>query len=37
MPFVSIGGVTLHHRHIEAAGTSRPIIFINSLGTDFRI
>ncbi|RWL43696.1 MAG: 3-oxoadipate enol-lactonase [Mesorhizobium sp.] len=37
MPFVSIGGVTLHHRHIEATGTSRPIIFINSLGTDFRI
>ncbi|RWF34945.1 3-oxoadipate enol-lactonase [Mesorhizobium sp.] len=37
MPFVSIGGVALHHRHIEAAGSSRPIIFINSLGTDFRI
>lgn len=37
MPFVSIGGVALHHRHIEAAGTSHPIIFINSLGTDFRI
>ncbi|MBZ9884072.1 3-oxoadipate enol-lactonase [Mesorhizobium sp. CA10] len=37
MPFVSIGGVTLHHRYIEATGTSRPIIFINSLGTDFRI
>ncbi|TGQ52999.1 3-oxoadipate enol-lactonase [Mesorhizobium sp. M1C.F.Ca.ET.193.01.1.1] len=37
MPFVSIGGVTLHHRAIEATGTSRPIIFINSLGTDFRI
>ena len=37
VPFVSIGGVTLHHRHIEATGTSRPIIFINSLGTDFRI
>ncbi|AZO74525.1 MAG: 3-oxoadipate enol-lactonase [Mesorhizobium sp.] len=37
MPFVSIGGVTLHYRSIEATGTSRPIIFINSLGTDFRI
>jgi 3-oxoadipate enol-lactonase len=37
VPFVSIGGVTLHYRQIEAAGTSRPIIFINSLGTDFRI
>ncbi|MDX8519236.1 3-oxoadipate enol-lactonase [Mesorhizobium dulcispinae] len=37
MPFVSIGGITLHHRVIDATGTSRPIIFINSLGTDFRI
>jgi len=37
VPFVSVGGVTLHHRHIEAAGASRPIVFINSLGTDFRI
>ncbi|TPI14526.1 3-oxoadipate enol-lactonase [Mesorhizobium sp. B4-1-3] len=37
MPFVSIGGVALHHRYIEAKDTSRPIIFINSLGTDFRI
>lgn len=37
MPFVSIGGVTLHHRYIEATGILRPIIFINSLGTDFRI
>ncbi|OHV90654.1 3-oxoadipate enol-lactonase [Mesorhizobium sp. ORS 3428] len=37
MPFVNIGGVTLHHRTIEATGTSPPIIFINSLGTDFRI
>lgn len=37
MPFVSIGGVTLHHRYSDAKGTARPIIFINSLGTDFRI
>lgn len=37
MPFVSIAGVALHHRHIEATSTSHPIIFINSLGTDFRI
>lgn len=37
MPFVSIGGVTLHHRFIEASGTSSPLVFINSLGTDFRI
>ncbi|MER8749687.1 3-oxoadipate enol-lactonase [Mesorhizobium sp. M1050] len=37
MPFVTIGGITLHHRHIKATGNVRPIIFINSLGTDFRI
>ncbi|RUU06189.1 3-oxoadipate enol-lactonase [Mesorhizobium sp. USDA-HM6] len=37
MPFVSIGGVTLHYRTFEATGTARPIVFINSLGTDFRI
>lgn len=37
VPFVSIGGVVLHHRYIEATGTSCPIVFINSLGTDFRI
>jgi 3-oxoadipate enol-lactonase len=37
VPFVTIGGITLHHRRIEAAGKARPIIFINSLGTDFRI
>ncbi|GLS34780.1 3-oxoadipate enol-lactonase [Mesorhizobium tianshanense] len=37
MPFVSIGGVTLHHRHGPATGGAHPIVFINSLGTDFRI
>src|SRR5689334_19128030 len=37
VPFVSIGGVRLHYSFVEASGTSRPIIFINSLGTDFRI
>ncbi|WP_027058389.1 3-oxoadipate enol-lactonase [Mesorhizobium loti] len=37
MPFVTIGGITLHHRHIKATGNARAIIFINSLGTDFRI
>ncbi|UCI09762.1 3-oxoadipate enol-lactonase [Mesorhizobium sp. B1-1-8] len=37
MAFVSVGGITLHYRHIEARGTARPIIFINALGTDFRI
>ncbi|MEO5760524.1 MAG: 3-oxoadipate enol-lactonase [Mesorhizobium sp.] len=37
MPFVNIGGITLHHRHDKAKGHARPIVFINSLGTDFRI
>ena len=37
MPFVNIGGITLHHRHIKATRSARPIVFINSLGTDFRI
>jgi 3-oxoadipate enol-lactonase len=37
VPFLTIGGITLHHRHIKASGNARPIIFINSLGTDFRI
>ncbi|AZN96090.1 3-oxoadipate enol-lactonase [Mesorhizobium sp. M9A.F.Ca.ET.002.03.1.2] len=37
MPFVSIGGVTLHHRYRSGTGNARPIIFMNSLGTDFRI
>jgi 3-oxoadipate enol-lactonase len=37
VPFVNIGGITLHHRHLTAIGKARPIVFINSLGTDFRI
>ncbi|RVC59074.1 MAG: 3-oxoadipate enol-lactonase [Mesorhizobium sp.] len=37
MPFVSIGGVTLHHRYRPGTGNACPIIFMNSLGTDFRI
>ena len=37
MPFVTIGGITLHHRRVKANGSARPIVFINSLGTDFRI
>ena len=37
MSFVTIGGITLHHRHLKATGNARAIIFINSLGTDFRI
>jgi 3-oxoadipate enol-lactonase len=37
VPFVTIGNVTLHHRHRPAKGDAPPIVFINSLGTDFRI
>jgi 3-oxoadipate enol-lactonase len=37
VPFVKIGGVTLHHRERLATSDARPIVFINSLGTDFRI
>lgn len=37
MPFVNIGGITLHHRNFKANGDARPVVFINSLGTDFRI
>ncbi|TPL02221.1 3-oxoadipate enol-lactonase [Mesorhizobium sp. B2-4-14] len=37
MPFVTIGGITLHHRYVEAKGKTPPVVFINSLGTDLRI
>ena len=37
MPFVNIGGVTLHYRLSNARGGGLPIVFINSLGTDLRI
>lgn len=37
MPFVTIGGITLHHRHSKANRDALPLVFINSLGTDFRI
>ncbi|TJV06826.1 MAG: 3-oxoadipate enol-lactonase [Mesorhizobium sp.] len=37
MPFVTIGGITLHHRYAGASGKAPPVVFINSLGTDFRI
>lgn len=37
VPFVTLGGVTLHHRYVEANGRTPPLVFINSLGTDFRI
>jgi 3-oxoadipate enol-lactonase len=35
MPFVCLNGVTLHYQYL--AGTGTPIVFLNSLGTDFRI
>ncbi len=37
MPFVTLGGVTLHYRHLAGEPGKRPIVFINSLGTDFRL
>ena len=37
MPFVNIGGVSMHYRHRRAAGEAPVLVFINSLGTDFRI
>ncbi|WP_019172522.1 3-oxoadipate enol-lactonase [Pseudaminobacter salicylatoxidans] len=36
MQFIDIGGVTLHFAHKPSVG-GRHIVFINSLGTDFRI
>lgn len=35
MTFVSLNGATLHYRF--RAGSGRPVVFLNSLGTDFRI
>ncbi|MFW8595845.1 3-oxoadipate enol-lactonase [Cribrihabitans neustonicus] len=35
MPFVTLDGTALHYRLIP--GTGRPVVFLNSLGTDFRI
>lgn len=37
MSFAQIGGVSLHYRHTPSVAAARPIVFINSLGTDFRI
>lgn len=39
LTFAHVNGVTIHyHLHTPAGGTSRPtLVFINSLGTDFRI
>lgn len=35
MPFVCLNDVTLHYRHVP--GAKLPVVFLNSLGTDFRI
>jgi 3-oxoadipate enol-lactonase len=35
MPFATLNGVTLHYRYRPGAGV--PVVFLNSLGTDFRI
>lgn len=35
MAFVTLNGVTLHYRH--SGGDGVPLVFLNSLGTDFRI
>jgi 3-oxoadipate enol-lactonase len=37
MPFINIGGVSMHYRHRRAASQAPTLVFINSLGTDFRI
>lgn len=35
MSFIALNGVTIHYRH--TAGRGVPVVFLNSLGTDFRI
>jgi 3-oxoadipate enol-lactonase len=35
MPFATLNGVTLHYHYRPGAGV--PVVFLNSLGTDFRI
>lgn len=37
MPFVDVGGVSMHYRHRRGTGEAPVLVFINSLGTDFRI
>jgi len=37
MPFAALGGIVVHHRFVPASGERTPVVFINSLGTDFRI
>ena len=35
MPFVDIGGVSIHYGHSCAEPSAPTLVFINSLGTDF--
>ncbi len=37
MPFVDIGGVSMHYQLRRAAAEVPTLVFVNSLGTDFRI
>lgn len=37
MQFIDIGGVTLHYQLIGGPADKPAIVFVNSLGTDFRI
>lgn len=37
MPFSDSGGITLHYQHRPVGQGRRHLVFINSLGTDFRI
>ncbi|MEQ1955675.1 3-oxoadipate enol-lactonase [Mesorhizobium sp. CN2-181] len=37
MSFAKIGSVSLHYRFTPSSADAEPIVFINSLGTDFRI
>lgn len=37
MQFVRINGMTIHHRVVRSDGGKPVLVFINSLGTDFRI
>lgn len=37
MPFADIGGLPIHYRHNAGAASAPVVVFINSLGTDFRI
>ena len=37
MQFLKVNGVTLHHQVISAAAGKPKLVFVNSLGTDFRI